>query len=944
MRLVQRVVAVPPEVDGLMARFSISRRTQTVLLVAFCALSSAFLYWYVESQSHRLSDLSFHAFGKELTLAEGSLTWLVALLPLLLLGVFRSFADLPWQQRILSFLVRCAFFVCLVLSLGQPQEEQESRRVCTVAMVDVSTSVSDGALAGYLSKFADLRKARGDGDELRLIAFAENAREVPLEDNQQEPRELSVQDLRKGIDGGATDIQGALRLASAFERKDCINRLELVSDGIETRENAIDAVAAARDRGVRVFTELLEKSPKPDAAVVGVELPSGVRTGEPFEIRVKLGATGSVKGQLRLYQGDMINGLGGVRQVEVSPGGHVETFESVVRVPGDVSYRAEFEPEQAADQFAQNNEFVASVEVPGPPRVLLIDRKPAQATYLAQALVSQQLDVDVRDPTAVPQSLSELSPFHFVILSDLARSDVTRGAEALFEQYVRSGGGLLYAGGEAAYGPGGWQGSRLERILPVTMDSQKDKEIPGVAMTLVIDRSGSMTGLPLAMAKEACNATLGVLDGSDLIEVIAFDSRPKRFVKIQPARYRARIQREITTILPGGGTEIFNSLDMAYQDLAATEARRKHIILLTDGNAGSDGIYELASTAFAEGITITTVGLGGGVNASLLTMIAEAGGGRFHAAEDPSRLPRIFTRETELISKKAAIEDWFPVSVATGAEFLKGVGIGAAPLLRGYTSTQFAGPPSQLILVSDRGEPILARRPLGLGYTLAWTSDLKTRWATDWLKWGTFGRFIAQLVREHQKTDDTEIRPIEVRVEGDELVATLEAYDDTENFDDSLRSSLTVRHMSKSSDKKAEEGEVVLFEHVAPGLYQARAELPEFGAYAIKAIHQRVLDDGRRTAAGVSFASVTRPYPEEFADLTPRPETMKRYAEIGGAKLGAAPSEIYAPGKDVVTTRVGRQNLFIVLAVALFLLDLFLRRVRIFDRNFRAAERAALRA
>lgn len=914
-----------------------SRTGRTALLFLLCLALSFSLYFYIESRSAELEAFTFRAFGKELMLAEGGLTWLVSLLPLLLFGVFRSFADLPWQQRVGSFLVRCAFFLSLVLSLSEPQEEEESERVCTVALVDVSTSVSDEALAQFLQKFEALRSYRKEEDELRLIAFAGDAREIPLaKSTAEEPRALEVAELRKGLSAGATDIQGALRLASALERRDCVSRIQLFTDGIETRGDALDAVSDARERGARVYTDLLQESPKADAAVVGVELPPGVRTGEPFEVRVKLEATGSVKGQIRLYQGEMLNGLGGAREVELDAGDHYETFESVVRVPGDVSYRAVFEPE-STDQFKQNNEFVSSVEVPGPPRVLLIDRKPGQATYLAQALASQQLDVDVRGPTAMPQSSAEISPFHFVILSDLARSDVSRGAEGLLEQYVRGGGALLYAGGEAAYGPGGWQGSRLEKILPVTMDSHKEKEIPGVAMALVIDRSGSMTGLPLSMAKEACNATLGVLEGNDLIEVIAFDSQPTRFVKIQPARYRARIERSISTILPGGGTEIFHSLDMAYQDLAATEARRKHIILLTDGNAGSDGIYELAATAFAEGITITTVGLGGGVNASLLSMIAEAGGGRFHEAEEPTRLPRIFTRETELISKKTAIEDWFPVSVVTGAEFLKGVGMGAAPFLRGYTSTQLAGPPSQLILASDRGEPILARRPLGLGYTLAWTSDLKTRWATDWLKWGTFGRFIAQLVREHQKSDDTEIRPMDVRIEGEELVATVEAYDSAENFDDTLRSSLTVRHMSKEAEQSEDEDAVVLFQHVAPGLYQARTPLPEFGAYAVKATHQHVLEEGRRAPAGVSFAAVTRPYPEEFSDLVPRPESLRRYAELGGGKMTPAPAELWQPGGDTVVTRIGRQNDFIILAVFLFLLDLLLRRVRLFDRDFRAA-------
>ena len=47
------------------------------------------------------------------------------------------------------------------------------------------------------------------------------------------------------------------------------------------------------------------------------------------------------------------------------------------------------------------------------------------------------------------------------------------------------------------------------------------------------------------------------------------------------------------------------------------------------------------------------------------------------------------------------------------------------------TATQLAGPPAELILATDTGAPLLARRPLGRGSTLAWTSDLKARWATD---------------------------------------------------------------------------------------------------------------------------------------------------------------------------------------------------------------------
>src|SRR5690606_18396851 len=168
--------------------------------------------------------------------------------------------------------------------------------------------------------------------------------------------------------------------------------------------------------------------------------------------------------------------------------------------------------------------------------------------------------------------------------------------------------------------------------------------------------------------------------------------------------------------------------------LAGTEARKKHIVLLTDGNAPSEGIYDLAVAAFAEGITLTTVGLGQQTNRELLTMIAEAGGGRYHAAEDPTSLPRIFTREAELLTRQATTLDYLPVIAARRPEFLRGLPLEAMPYLRGLTRTQLGPRPSELILRTDTGEPVLARRKTGMGWTLAWTSDLKPRLGVEWLR------------------------------------------------------------------------------------------------------------------------------------------------------------------------------------------------------------------
>ncbi len=899
--------------------------------------SAAIATWLATSGWAGLPSVPFEWGGRTYRLSEPRFLYLLALLPLLAFGAKRSLTGLTWQQLVLSFLLRSALLATLVLSLARPVEITETDRVCATVLVDVSASIGDEALKKASSYIDDLLQNSEEKESLRVLAFGRDAHLVPLKAGSDEaPVAPTPADLRAAATGEESNIAFALRMARAFTETDCVPHYLLLSDGIETSGDAQSAISLAQKRGVHVSTVPLAQKPPPDVAVLDVDIPNAIRVGEPFDVRVSLRTTEKVSGTLHLFQGNQENGLGGRRKLELTPGHHVEVFPSVVRMKGEVIYRAEFVT-QKPDHFKQNNSFATHIDVPGPPRVLIVDRKPDQARYLARALVAQQFDVDVRPPSAFPQTRSELDAFSFAILSDVPRAEISRGAEQLLTTYVRSGGGLLYAGGEAAYGPGGWQGSQLEKILPVRMDSSMTREIPGVAMSLVIDRSGSMTGLPLQMAKEACIATLSVLAGSDLIEVIAFDSRPNRFVRMQRARYRSRIESSLLTIQPGGGTEIFSSLDMAYQDLAAIEARKKHIILLTDGNASSEGIYELAVAAFSEGITITTVGLGSGANAELLRMISEAGGGRFHHAEDPSSLPRIFTRETELVSQETTVTDWFPAVVVRRPRFLSGIPIASAPYLRGFTRTQMRPAPAELILATDTGEPLLARKPIGLGWTLAWTADLKARWSTDWLRWNHFGRFLAQLIRFHQFADDTEMIDMDVSLQGRNVVASFDAFDESGGFDSHLQSKLTILPQTDSK----QEQKTVSFEKAAPGRYVARALLPGFGSYALLAAHQRRGDDGRLSSAGISRGSVSLPYPAEYRDLQPREALLETWGQTGGGRWNPDPRVVLSGDGDSILTEEARQNQLIFLGLALFLLDLLVRRVRLFDRKFKKAFRHA---
>lgn len=876
--------------------------------------------------------------GRTFELTSPSALAVLLVLPLLVFALGRSLADLPWPQRVLSLLLRLSFLGALALALANPVRSESSTRICTVVLLDVSDSVTDESLADARKEIERVLAARRPDDLVRLVTFAARPRVVELFKDEKlalpEASQLRHSDKQSG-GGTSTNIQSALELAYGLFPPGYLKRELLLSDGVETDGDLLSEANRARVFGVHLSAVPFRRPPPSEISVVRLSVPQKVDIGQTFTVTAEIYASRENEARLRLFQGEALNGLDGVRDVKLHPGRNEVEFKSVVRVGGDVTYALELEP-RGPDKFKENNAYRTTLEVPSRPLVLYVDGHPERASYLSNALSAQQFDVDLRGPSAFPGSLGELERFDFVVLSDTPKEAFGAGSEELVERYVRDlGGGFLYAGGPAGYGLGGWAHSGIERLLPVRMDAEHRKEIPGVAMALVIDRSGSMTGLNMEMAKAACSATVSTLQGDDLMEVIAFDAEPQRYVKLQPVRYRSRIQADIQRIQPGGGTEIFPALDMAYQDLSVVQARKKHVVLLTDGQAPVQGIRELVQAMIAESITVTTVGLGPEANAELLRSIADSGGGRFHAVPDPNSLPKIFTRETELVAQQAAVEEWFPVEQVGNADFLKGISISSAPLLHGYVSTELKPPPAQLILQSDRGEPILARWRAGLGWALAWTSDVKNGWAVEWLRWPNFGRFWGQLVREHMRVKRRREVDMKTEVDGARVTATVDAFTADERFDNEWQSKLIVRRVGSKGDPRE-----VPMRQVAPGRYAADFELDGFGSFLLRAEHARKERDGSLRPVGVSFAHVSNPYPREYASFEPDIDRLTRAVHAAKGEIDPPPAQLFDPQGEQIIKHAELYSRFVLASLVLFLLDLLVRRVRLFDRKRLTTRRA----
>lgn len=888
-----------------------------VLSVLAGAAIAAGLYSWATTQA----DFTFTFFGDPYELLAPGWLAVLGVTPLLFFGLSLSLADLPRAQRWLSAFVRTLLVAALALALARVARTTDATRISTVFLVDVSDSVTGPSLEAARAAVQEAWDERSDND-VQLVTFARDARVVSIDEE--------VPELARHEDGAGSNLEAALQLAYGLFPPGHLRRAVLLSDGGQTEGDLSSEAARARRFGVTLHARPYREGAPREIAVRDLDIPERLNVGEPFAIRAHVFSTADTPARLRLYQGETLNGLEGIKDVELTRGDNVIEMRSIVRVAGPVTYSLSVEPE-GEDRFRANNRFATTVVVPGRPSVLYVEGTESRASYLARALSAGELDVDVRGPRAIPTSLRELERYDFVILSDVPADQVSLTQQDAIERYVRDlGGGFLMAGGENGFGLGGWQGTRIERLLPVRMDAERRRDQPSLALGLVIDKSGSMQGVKMELAKEAASATAEMLGPEDYIEVVGFDSQPTRIVRMQSARNRLQILRDIGRLTPRGGTAIFPALDMAYQDLVVTRARIKHVILLTDGQTQESGIPEIVQAMYAEGITVSFVGLGSDTNRALLSHLASLGGGRAYFTSDPHNIPRIFMRETSHVARSNVVEEYFQPSVADPADFLRGIDLQRAPFLHGYVATRAKPTPAQVTLVSDLGEPILARWRVGLGWSLAWTSDVKNRWSVEWLRWPGYSRFWVQLVREHMRQRRRQTLDMTAEVRGGEARVVVDAIGQGDELLNGLTSTVHVEGPMGGGDAARVSADHEL-RQTAPGRYEARFPLEQYGSFVLTAEHKQ---DDRVVAE--STAQLANPYPREYATFEPDVALLERAAALTGGTIDPSTASLFDPRGERIQHHEELWPRLLFLALLLFVVDLLLRRVRLFDRKFRA--------
>lgn len=854
--------------------------------------------------------------GKPVSLLSPQWLHLVAVVPAFFVLRVLSLTDLSLLQQVVQATLRSLVIAGLALALARPSRITQTSKVSTIVLVDVSDSISDKQLAASARFVDDLAKSEGDGN-LQLVTFAEKPTVVRAVKGS-----LSAAIQRHANAGAGTDTQGAMQLAYGLFPQGFVPHLVVISDGNETEGDIAVEAYRAKELGVKVSWKNFDADATSEVRVVGVTTPDEIKVGQPYDVTAEVWSTEKQTVTLSLQQDEFPNGLEAAKTVELREGKNLVKFKSEAKRAGYTTYRLRLS-QVTHDTEKQNNEAVMTAPVKGKPSVLYVEggvlREPGSASYLKKALETENIDVEVRGPSGIPSNPKELEKYDLVLVSDVPAHLMGAGQMQALDTYVKvMGGGLIMAGGEDSFGSGGYERTMIENMMPVRFDSEKMKEQPDIALALVIDRSGSMQGAKLEAAKESARVTTEVLSPNDFITVVAFDSEAMVLVHPQRAGNRNRISQEIGRLNSGGGTNIYPGLKEAFEILQGINAKVKHVILMTDGEAPTDGLADLVNDMRQARITVSCVGVQG-ADRNMLAMIADAGEGRLYMVEDIGSLPRIFMKETQEAQKSQLVEDLIHVRVAKKVEAIEGTNVEAAPALHGYVTTK-PKPTSETILISDLGEPILARWRYGAGTSVAWTSDVKNRWSVDWLRWAGYPKFWAQVVRSSMRRKVYDSYDLTAKVADGRAQVTVDAIDTGDKFVNELETQLEV--IDPATTKTVQ---TITMAQTAAGRYTADFKIQKYGSYMLKAVHKR---NGQTVAE--SLGAVALSYPLEYLRTTPNLEAMKHAASVSGGHDNATPAQMWDPEHEEVSYTQDLWPWVLLGVVLCFVLDLYAKRVRLF--------------
>ncbi len=836
------------------------------------------------------------------------------LIPFIWLMLRRSTAGEQLSKKQIAIgILRSLLVIVLGLALSDPKHLGHSDQVNVFFCLDISESIP---LVQRLKAEAFIEGATVEmqtEDQAGLIVFGKHPSiEVSLN------AKLDALNIKSIVHPHNTNIHDALQLAIGRLPPQGKNKIVLLSDGNENMLHSRNMAYLAGSLGIEIYpVPLATWFGKNEAFIQSLETPSEVALETPFEIRLIVISSVKNSGELVVVK----NGNLLVRRpITLNAGTNVITFAESLSEPGLYLYRAVVN--FSDDTFFQNNEGLSFTKGTRKARVLYLTDKEPGSNNLIDALQVQGLDIDRKHIRNIPGSLHGFVDYNAIILDNVSGRSISFSTMEQIEKYVKdTGGGLIMVGGDTSFGAGYYKKTPVEKALPVYMDTPTDIKLSELYLIFVIDKSSSMTSSykdksKLEMAKIAAFSSIEMLSPIDSVGIVTFDTEFSWTVPITTANERKKIAEYLSRVMEGGGTDLYPALEDVQNVLNRITSGRKHVIILSDGETEEADFQSLVQAMRASGISISTVSIGQGANIALMRSISEWGMGRAYYTDDPNSIPKIFTSETKIISKKTITEKTLQPVVKTPDEILHGLVNDRLPALYGQVIT-YPKPGSKLLIETEQG-PLLAAWQYGLGRSVAFTSDLSNRWGKDWVNWKHYGKFVSQMAKWVQRKET-----------GRQFTAAIDSKGEKGNFrvDVTTDQNRFVNYLELNTNVLLPSGNDQTFamEQIAPGRYVANFPAEEIGAYYFS-----VYSSSGEYAATPRTFGFGIPYTDEFNSTAVDEALLEDLASTTKGRLLAVdniPVDLFKDKSDSKQSKTPVWPYLVIAFLLLLIADVIARKI-----------------
>lgn len=457
------------------------------------------------------------------------------------------------------------------------------------------------------------------------------------------------------VNQSGTDIAGALRYTASLFNDSVIKRIILITDGDETNNgNVLNVVNELYSQNVYVDAIYLDDNLQSEEKEVQINevnytLSTYQNKAESVQITIQSNTDSSTSLIELKKDGNVVE----TRAPRLSKGLNVITMPLDTSVAGENKY--EVTVNVTGDTSPYNNTYRFTQTVTENIKILYLASNDNEKTKASTYFKKDNTEVTYLNISkdSIPYTVEDLCAYDEYVLSDVDVTKIRNGSQfmanldLMISRYAKS---LITLGN--TYTQNNSEEYELQTLADMLPIKYGKSERDGKLICLLIDISKSMIeSYHLQTAKEAANKIVDLASESDNIMVLTL-SGETAFLQISTSvndGTRLTIKNKINSVEERQGTLIGSSLNETYKAIADLPFLQKQIYLISDGrNMTGDPVnaIDIAGTIYREtGTTISCIGIGSDDGSNLLQNIAKSAAGKYYTANEVKDLEELFDNE-----------------------------------------------------------------------------------------------------------------------------------------------------------------------------------------------------------------------------------------------------------------------------------------------------------